>query len=132
MSAVVAVGRRKTSVARVFVDPAKAGKGVFSCNQREFPEYFPIDILQIIATEPFKILGVSPTDFDIRANLSGGGISGQAEALRLGITRCLMAINPEHRPALKKAGMVTRDPRAVERKKFGRAKARKRFQFSKR
>ena len=133
MSVIVAIGRRKTSVARVFLDASpKAGTGTMKINHREFAEYFPVDILRIKALEAFKVLGTSVADYDINVNATGGGIAGQAEAVRLGIVRALMTINPEVRPALKKAGLVTRDPRAVERKKYGRAKARKRFQFSKR
>ena len=128
MEVVNALGRRKTAVARVYVSD---GDGKITINKRELKEYFPTGILQYVVLQPLNLLGVAG-QYDINVNLDGGGITGQAEALRLGITRALMEINPESRGALKAAGFVTRDPREVERKKPGQPKARKRFQFSKR
>ena len=128
MEVVNALGRRKSAVARVYVSD---GQGKITINKRELKEYFPTGILQYVVLQPLNLLGVAGP-YDINVNLDGGGITGQAEALRLGITRALMEINPESRGALKAAGFVTRDPREVERKKPGQPKARKRFQFSKR
>jgi small subunit ribosomal protein S9 len=128
MEVVNALGRRKSAVARVYVSE---GQGKITINKRELKEYFPTGILQYVVLQPLNLLGVAG-QYDINVNLDGGGITGQAEALRLGITRALMEINPESRTALKAAGFVTRDPREVERKKPGQPKARKRFQFSKR
>jgi small subunit ribosomal protein S9 len=122
------IGRRKSAVARVYLTP---GKGNITINNRPFEEYFTTDILQYVVKQPLTLLGLVG-NYDIKANLDGGGFTGQAEALRLGIARALMEIDPECRPKLKQAGFVTRDPREVERKKPGRPKARKRFQFSKR
>jgi small subunit ribosomal protein S9 len=122
------IGRRKSAIARVYITP---GKGNITINNRQFEEYFTTDILQFVVKQPFTLLGVDGT-FDVKANLDGGGFTGQAEALRLGIARALIEIDPENRPKLKQAGFLTRDPREVERKKPGRPKARKRFQFSKR
>lgn len=121
-------GRRKTSIARVYVTP---GKGQIVVNEREFKDYFPSDIHQILVKQPFVILQVDG-QYDVNATVEGGGVKGQAEAVRLGIARALVEINPENKPALKKEGLMTRDSRMVERKKFGRRKARRRFQFSKR
>ena len=128
MEVVNALGRRKSAVARVYVSD---GKGKVTINNRELTEYFPTGILQYVVLQPLNLLGVAG-EYDINANLDGGGITGQAEALRLGISRALIEINPESRHALKAAGFLTRDPREVERKKPGQPKARKRFQFSKR
>ncbi len=129
----VVVGRRKTSVARVFIRPAsKTGKGSFEINKRKFEEYLPTEIHKIKALKPFSILQLAPADYDIMVNVKGGGITGQAEAMRLGFARCLMKLDGERRPALKSAGLLTRDPRMVERKKYGQPKARKKTQFSKR
>jgi small subunit ribosomal protein S9 len=122
------LGRRKSAVARVYLTP---GKGNIVINSRPLEEYFPTDILQYVVKQPLTLLGLDGT-YDIKANLDGGGFTGQAEALRLGIARALVEINPENRPQLKHAGFMTRDPREVERKKPGQPKARKRFQFSKR
>ncbi len=122
------IGRRKSAIARVYITP---GKGNITINNRQFEEYFTTDILQYVVKQPFTLLGVDGT-YDVKANLDGGGFTGQAEALRLGIARALIEIDPENRPKLKQAGFLTRDPREVERKKPGRPKARKRFQFSKR
>lgn len=129
----VVIGRRKTSVARVFMRPAaKAGKGTFEINKRDYEEFLPTEIHKIKATEPFSILDLNTKDFDIKVNVKGGGITGQAEAMRLGFARALITMDPERRPALKAEGKLTRDPRMVERKKFGQPKARKKTQFSKR
>ena len=128
MEVVNTIGRRKAAVARVYVSE---GKGNITINGRDLKEYFPAGTLQYMVLQPLNLLGVAD-QYDIKANLDGGGNSGQAEALRLAITRALMEINPESRPELKHAGFVTRDPREVERKKPGQPKARKRFQFSKR
>ncbi len=128
MEVVNTIGRRKAAVARVYVSE---GKGNITINGRDLKEYFPAGTLQYMVLQPLNLLGVVG-QYDIKANLDGGGIAGQAEAMRLAITRALMEINPESRPELKHAGFVTRDPREVERKKPGQPKARKRFQFSKR
>ena len=128
MEVVNALGRRKRAIARVFVSE---GTGVITINKRDLAIYFPSSILQFIVKQPLSKLGVAE-QYDIKVNLDGGGYKGQAEALRLAIARALVKINPENKPALKAEGFMTRDPRAVERKKPGRPKARKRFQFSKR
>ena len=128
MEQINAVGRRKAAIARVFV---KEGTGVITINNRALENYFPNPILQYIVKQPLALLDVLEK-YDIKVNLVGGGYTGQAEALRLGIARALVKINPEDKPALRQAGFVTRDPRSVERKKPSRPKARKRFQFSKR
>jgi small subunit ribosomal protein S9 len=121
-------GRRKESVARVILS---AGTGKITINGRDFEEYIPSAMLRLDVMQPF---GVTETtgQFDVEANIYGGGMSGQAGALRLGITRALMEVNPDYRKTLKPAGFVTRDPRAKERKKYGLKKARKASQFSKR
>ena len=128
MEVVNTLGRRKSAVARVYVSE---GKGKITINKRDLNDYFPTGILQYVVLQPLNLLGVAG-QYDINVNLDGGGITGQAEALRLGISRALIEINPDSRPALKAAGFLTRDPREVERKKPGQPKARKRFQFSKR
>ncbi len=128
MEVVNAIGRRKAAVARVYVSE---GSGKITINRRELTEYFPSPILQFIVKQPLNKLSVVE-QYDIKVNLFGGGFKGQSEAARLAITRALIKINPESKPVLKAEGFVTRDPRAVERKKPGRPKARKRFQFSKR
>lgn len=125
---ITATGRRKTSVARVFLRP---GEGKLTINRRTLQEYFGRETARMIVLQPFDVTQTSG-NFDIDVNVNGGGISGQAGAIRHGITRALMLANGELRSPLKKAGFVTRDPRAVERKKYGRHKARKRPQFSKR
>ena len=122
------LGRRKTAVARLIMTP---GKGEIKVNGREFKEYFPSEILQIIVNQPFALTEQLGT-FDLKVNVDGGGVKGQAEAIRLAISRALSGLNSENRPALKKEGFLTRDPRMVERKKPGRRKARRKFQFSKR
>lgn len=123
-----AIGRRKEAVARVFLKP---GKGEINVNGRKFEDYFGHETLKMIVMRPLKeVKGLDK--YDIKVNVVGGGKSGQAGAIRLGISRALVLTNQENRPALKKIGLLTRDPRAVERKKYGRHKARKRPQFSKR
>jgi len=122
------LGRRKAAVARVYLSE---GKGKITVNGREMEEFFPTKPLQYIVNQPLELVEVVGK-YDIKVNIFGGGVKGQAEAVRLGITRALMEANPEYRDALKKAGFVTRDPRTVERKKPGQPKARKKFQFSKR
>ena len=128
MESVNAVGRRKAAVARVIV---KEGNGQITINKRPLDVYFPSSILQYIVKQPLLTLE-STEKYDIHVNLDGGGYKGQAEALRLAIARALVKINPEDKSALRAEGFMTRDPRVVERKKPGRPKARKRFQFSKR
>lgn len=128
METVNAVGRRKAAVARVIV---KEGNGTITINHRPLEVYFPSSILQFIVKQPLTVLDVAEK-YDIQVNLDGGGYKGQAEALRLAIARSLVKITPEDKATLRKHGFMTRDPRAVERKKPGRPKARKRFQFSKR
>ena len=128
MEVINALGRRKTAVARIYL---KEGQGKITVNDRDYKEYFPTAILQYQILEPFEITG-NAGKFDLKVNLDGGGITGQAEALSLAISRALIKINEENRPLLKVKGLLRRDPRMVERKKFGQKKARKRFQFSKR
>ena len=128
MESVNAVGRRKAAVARVIV---KEGNGVITINKRPLDVYFPSSILQYIVKQPLNTLE-AVEKYDIKVNLNGGGYKGQAEALRLAIARALVKINAEDKAVLRANGFMTRDPRAVERKKPGRPKARKRFQFSKR
>ncbi|GET20398.1 MULTISPECIES: 30S ribosomal protein S9 [Prolixibacter] len=123
-----AIGRRKAAVARVYITE---GKGNITINKRDITEYFPVDTLQYIVKQPLNLLEVAG-QFDVKVSLDGGGVKGQAEALRLAISRAMIKIDEENRPKLKAAGFLTRDPREVERKKPGRPKARKRFQFSKR
>ena len=128
MEKINAVGRRKAAVARVFVTE---GEGKITINKRSLETYFPSSILQFIVKQPLNKLEVAEK-YDINVNLNGGGDKGQAEAPRLAIARALVKINNEDKAALRAEGFMTRDPRAVERKKPGRPKARKRFQFSKR
>lgn len=128
MEVVNAIGRRKAAVARVFLNE---GKGKITINGRDYKEYFGTDILHYVVTQPLNLLNAADK-YDINVNLEGGGVKGQAEALRLGITRALVKIDEENKKTLKANGFITRDPREVERKKSGRPKARKRFQFSKR
>ena len=128
MEQINAVGRRKAAIARVYVSE---GNGEITINKRTLEEYFPSPILQFIVKQPLNTLEAADK-YDIKVNLIGGGYKGQAEALRLAIARALVKINPEDKSALRKQGFMTRDPRAVERKKPGQPKARKRFQFSKR
>ena len=128
MELVNTIGRRKSAVARIYVSE---GKGNITINKRELKEYFPTNTLQYIVMQPLNKIEVAEK-YDIQVNLDGGGIKGQAEALRLAISRALITIDPETRKVLKAEGFLTRDPREVERKKPGQPKARKRFQFSKR
>ena len=121
-------GRRKTSTARVFLRP---GTGTITVNRREFADFFPTDVLRTEIRQPLQLTETADK-FDILATVAGGGIAGQAGAVRLGIARALCLYSLELRPALKKEGLLTRDARAKERKKYGLAGARKRFQFSKR
>ena len=128
MEVVSTIGRRKTSVARIYVT---AGKGNITVNSKDVKTYFPSDILQTIIKQPL-VATENDGSFDIKINVEGGGPSGQAEAIRLAVSRALVEVDPENKPPLKKEGFLTRDPRMVERKKYGRRKARRRFQFSKR
>lgn len=122
------VGRRKTAVARIYM---QAGSGVITVNGRQLSEYFPTEVLQIITNQAFSISN-NTGKYDVKVNVRGGGIGGQAEAIRMGIARALVEVDGENRSSLKKEGFLTRDSRMVERKKYGRRKARRRFQFSKR
>lgn len=128
MEIINTLGRRKTSVARVYVKP---GKGQIIVNERELKDYFPSEILQTTVKQALTVVK-QEANYDVNVNVDGGGSKGQAEAIRLAIARALVTINNENRPALKKEGLMTRDSRMVERKKPGRRKARRRFQFSKR
>ena len=121
-------GRRKTSVARIYM---QAGQGNITVNDRDMKSYFSNELLENVVNQPLAILE-QVGQYDIKVNVRGGGISAQAEAIRLAITKALVSDNEETRPALKKEGFMTRDPRMVERKKFGKRKARRSFQFSKR
>lgn len=123
-----AIGRRKQATARVYLS---AGKGNITVNNRKMEDYFTVLQLQYIVKQPFITLD-KLADYDVKANIDGGGIKGQAEALRLGISRALLKVDPDYRASLKPEGFLTRDPRVVERKKPGQKKARKKFQFSKR
>ena len=125
----IAVGRRKNAIARVYLRPGGSGKVIV--NKRELNEYFPTTWRQNAVTSPFGVTETSG-QFDVVINASGGGMTGQAEACRLGISRALVKFNEELKKPLRDAGFMTRDPRMVERKKYGQPKARKRFQFSKR
>ncbi len=128
MDIINTIGRRKSAVARIYMNE---GKGQILINKKELKEYFPLDTLQYIVMQPLNLLEAAG-QFDIRANLDGGGIKGQAEAMRLAIARALVEINPENKKIMRANGFLTRDPRVVERKKPGQPGARKRFQFSKR
>ncbi|MCS7086144.1 MAG: 30S ribosomal protein S9 [Bacteroidia bacterium] len=132
MSYTVTVGRRKTAVARVFMRPATSETGKFEINGRDFEHYLNNEVLKMKVNKPFELLSTTKERYDVKVNVSGGGINGQAEAIRLGISRALQMMNPEVRPILKKEGLLSVDSRQVERKKYGRRKARRRFQFSKR
>jgi small subunit ribosomal protein S9 len=123
-----AIGRRKTSVARVILKP---GSGTFKVNKRTLEQYFPVDTMRTEVLSPLVATELTGK-YDITANVNGGGLSGQAGAVKLGIARALVEMNSELKPKLRTADMMTRDPRMVERKKYGQKKARKRFQFSKR
>jgi len=122
------IGRRKTAVARVYLRP---GNGNITVNHKDFKVYFPSDVLQIIVNQPIELVN-EMGKYDIFVNVKGGGVSGQAQAVRMGIARSLVESSPENRTVVKKEGYLTRDSRMVERKKFGRRKARRSFQFSKR
>ena len=128
MDVINALGRRKSSVARVYLSE---GSGKITINKKDITEYFPSSILQFVVKQPLALLDATEK-YDIKATLDGGGYTGQSQALRLAIARALVKINPEDKAALRKEGFITRDAREVERKKPGRPKARRRFQFSKR
>lgn len=128
MEVVSSIGRRKAAIARIYVSE---GKGEILVNKRDFKEYFPVEQFQYIIQQPLTLVD-SLTKFDIKVNVKGGGVKGQAEALRLAIARALVKIDPENKEKIKANKLLTRDSRVVERKKPGRPKARKRFQFSKR
>lgn len=128
MEVIHKIGRRKTAVARVYVSE---GKGNITVNKKDVKTYFPTATLQYKVNQPFALTN-SEGDFDVKVNVYGGGATGQAEAVRLAISRALCEVNEDNRGLLKPEGLLTRDPRMVERKKFGQKKARKKFQFSKR
>ena len=128
MEVIKTIGRRKTAIARAYLS---SGKGEIKVNNRDFRDYFPSEVLQIIVKQPLLAIE-RDNNFNININVFGGGLSGQAEAIRLSIARALVELDPESRPALKSEGFLTRDSRMVERKKYGRRKARRAFQFSKR
>ncbi|GAB3979482.1 30S ribosomal protein S9 [Spirosoma terrae] len=128
MDRINTIGRRKTAISRVYLS---AGSGAISVNGKDYKQYFPTEVLQIILNQPFSTInGVG--GYDVKVNVRGGGVAGQAEATRMAIARALVELNAEFRSPLKKEGFLTRDSRMVERKKPGRKKARRRFQFSKR
>ena len=128
MEVIHKIGRRKTAVARVYIS---AGKGNITVNKRDFKEYFSTPTLQYKVNQAFELTNTAG-QYDVKINVYGGGITGQAEAVRLAISRALCEVNEENRGLLKPEGLLTRDPRMVERKKYGQKKARKKFQFSKR
>ena len=128
METVHTIGRRKASVARLYITE---GKGNFVINGKDYKDYFPLETLQFKLHQPFKVVELEGK-FDIKVNVNGGGINGQADAIKLAIARALCEIDIDHRPALKAEGLLTRDPRVVERKKPGQKKARKKFQWVKR
>lgn len=128
MEVINTIGRRKTAVARIYMTP---GSGKITVNSKDYTQYFPTAPLQYVVRQSFETVS-ELEKWDVKANLDGGGITGQAEALRMAIARALCEVNIENRPALKSKGLLTRDSRMVERKKPGQPKARKRFQFSKR
>lgn len=129
MEVINTIGRRKSAVARLYLSK---GKGNFTINKRDIEVYVPSQILRNKINEPFTVTELDNKEWDLNVNVSGGGITGQAEAIRLAIARALVEYNGELRPMLKVDSLLTRDPRMVERKKFGQKKARKKFQFSKR
>ncbi len=129
MEQINTIGRRKASVARVYLSQ---GTGKITINGKEYKEYFPQNHIQLKVVQPFKIIEVDNAIYDIKVNVSGGGIKGQAEAIRMAISRALVKLNEDFRSPLKQQKMLTRDARVVERKKYGKPKARKSFQFSKR
>ena len=128
MDLINTIGRRKASVARVYLS---SGKGNITINGKDAKEYFPLHTLQYKLNQPFDITETKGK-YDVKVNVAGGGITGQAEAIRMAISRALVEEDAERKSALRAAGLMTRDPRMVERKKFGQPKARKKFQFSKR
>mgnify|MGYP000008761271 CR=1 FL=1 len=128
MDTIHKIGRRKTAVARVYLSD---GKGKITINNKDLNDYFPTATLQYKVNQPFA-LTETEGNYDVKVNVYGGGITGQAEAIRLALSRIMCEIEPENRLVLKPEGLLTRDPRMVERKKFGQKKARKKFQFSKR
>tara|TARA_B100001057_G_C22474648_1_gene804036 strand:- start:174 stop:560 length:387 start_codon:yes stop_codon:yes gene_type:complete len=128
MEVIKTIGRRKTAIARSYLS---SGKGEIKVNNRDFKDYFPSEVLQIIVKQPLMTIEQN-NNFNININVFGGGLSSQAEAIRLSIARALVELDPESRTALKAEGFLTRDSRMVERKKYGRRKARRAFQFSKR
>jgi small subunit ribosomal protein S9 len=128
MDIINTIGRRKTSVARLYMKP---GSGTVTVNKKDLADYFPSEILQTIVKQPLNLVE-EVANYDLNVNVGGGGPKGQAEAIRLAVSRALIKVNEEHRSPLKKEGFLTRDPRMVERKKYGRRKARRAFQFSKR
>jgi small subunit ribosomal protein S9 len=123
-----AVGKRKNSIARIYLRP---GTGKIVVNSREFEDYFPVEISRMIIRQPLELVSVGP-DLDIYVNVQGGGIFGQAGAIKQGLSKALLQLNPDFRPVLKKAGFLTRDARIKERKKYGQKGARARYQYSKR
>jgi small subunit ribosomal protein S9 len=125
------VGKRKTAIARVYLRPRTGDVGVIRVNDRSFEEYFPRPTARMLIMQPFE-LTQTVGRYDVLVNVTGGGLSGQAGAVKHGIARALLLVDAAHRPVLKKAGHITRDSREVERKKYGLAGARRRFQFSKR
>ena len=128
MDTIHAIGRRKASIARIYL---KKGKGSIMINKRDYKEFFPVDGLQKRLIQPFSVLDLEGK-FDVKVNVNGGGNTGQADAIKLAISRALCELDAENRPALKAEGLLTRDPRVVERKKPGQKKARKKFQWVKR
>ena len=128
MEAISKIGRRKASVARVYVSP---GKGAITINGKDYKDYFPLQYIRYNIENPLRLTD-SLSTYDIKINVSGGGVKGQAEAIRLGISRALVELNIENKQVLKENKYLTRDARVVERKKYGKPKARKSFQFSKR
>ena len=128
MEVINKLGRRKTAVARIYME---RGTGVITINNRDYKEYFPTEVLQNKVTQSLKLTG-NDGQWDIKVNVEGGGVTGQAEAVRLAISRAIVEVSADQKSKLRAEGLMTRDPRMVERKKFGRRKARRRFQFSKR
>ena len=128
MDTIHTIGRRKASVARIYMSK---GKGVINVNKKDYKDFFPLEVLQKKVVQPFSALELEGK-FDVKANVNGGGNTGQADAIKLAIARALCKLDVENRPALKAEGLLTRDPRVVERKKPGQKKARKKFQWVKR
>ncbi|MEL6539379.1 MAG: 30S ribosomal protein S9 [Bacteroidota bacterium] len=128
MDVINTTGRRKTAIVSIYLSD---GQGNIVVNKRPIEDYFPSEVLRMLIHQPLELTEVA-NQYNIKINVKGGGLKGQAEAIRLAVSRALCKLNPDHRPILKKEGYLTRDPRMVERKKYGRRKARRRFQFSKR